>query len=76
MPQYAVLVHSMHIKAEMANLSDDKLGAIMSAAVVKVLDKMRIHMNEQGVTDWQFLSHSLTRLDAHLLLSVLVHQNN
>lgn len=76
MKDCGVLVHSMPIKPDMADLSDDDLAQIMSKAMTVILVKMEDELEVQGVKSWQYLSHSLTRLDRHLLLSVLVQKNS
>jgi hypothetical protein len=76
MIDHSVLVQSMPIKAEMTDLSEDDLGQLISKTIALILAKMENTMQAKGLKSWQVLSHSLTRLDRHLLLSVLVQTEN
>ena len=74
MIEYGIMVKSMPVKPELQDLNDDDLGKIMSQAIVRHLLETTEDMNPQGLKNWRILSHCLTRLDAHLLLSYLVEK--
>jgi len=76
MMEYGIMVKSMPVKPELQDLNDDDLGKVMSQAIVRTLLETTDDMNSQELKSWRILSHCLTRLDAHLLLSFLVEREN
>jgi len=76
MMEYGIMVKSMPVKPELQDLNEDDLGKVMSQAIVRTLLETTEDMNSQGLKNWRVLSHCLTRLDAHLLLSFLVEREN
>ena len=73
MAEDGMMVQTLEIKPEMADLSPEKIGQSLAGELGKLLSTAArglVNLPDKG--HWEIVSHSLTRLDRHLILSVVI----
>ena len=70
--QYGVHTKPIKITDELLNLPDDKLCTIMSKVITDTLGEAIQEVRAKNTRNWLIVSHTLTRLDNRLLLTLLV----
>jgi len=76
MPQYehAVMFHTARLAPDLANRSDDQFGAGLGIHLAPLIEKMTKGAETFQGGGWEVLSHQLTPLDGHLVMSLLLRR--
>lgn len=72
MDRYGIATRTLNIKPDMQDATADELSVAMSSVLDQSLQMIQIQVNNlPNAQNPVLLSHSLTRIGSHLLLSVL-----
>ena len=72
MTEYGVMVQTIDIKPGMADATATKVSQNFTAGLNQIVQKASKGLATPQGKGWKILSHSLTRVDRYLILSLLI----
>ena len=76
MAEYGMMVHSIEITPDMADQSANEFSQRLSGGLGQILNTAMNGLKTFQRGDWEIVSHSLTRVDRHLVLSLLIRRDD
>jgi hypothetical protein len=75
MAEYGMMVHTLDIKPDMADLTASEFSQNLTGGLGQILHNVMEGLKKFQQGEWEIVSHSLTRVDRHLVLSLLIRRN-
>lgn len=72
--KYAFIVNTLEIKAPLADATSDELSQHLAIALGNLAESLTKAVPELPGSQYQIVSHCLTRIDRHLVLTVLTRR--
>ena len=70
--EYATMVQTAELKPGLADFTSDEVGQNIAVGLSQVLQKASKGLQTLQGGGWEILSHDLTRIDRHLVVSLLI----
>ena len=72
--EYSVMVQPIELKAGAADATGDELTVSLGNTMLPLVGKLGEYAEKLPPGGWELVSHDLTRIDRHLLLSFLLRR--
>jgi hypothetical protein len=76
MAEYGMMVQTLDIKPDMADLTAGEFSQNLTGSLGQLLHNAISGLKNFQQGDWEIVSHSLTRVDRHLVLSLLIRRHS
>lgn len=74
MVEYGVMAGSAELKPEIKTAPSDQVTQALTAILSNELNKVNKAVNSFQGGGWEIISHELTRIDSHVIVSFLVRR--
>ena len=74
MSEYSVIVTSIDLLPGIEDASKDDINAGLTQSLSQVVQKAAQGIRSLPEGDWEIVSHDLTRLQSHLIVSLLIRR--
>ncbi|MCK5600315.1 hypothetical protein KAR91_00430 [Candidatus Pacearchaeota archaeon] len=74
MAEYGMMVQTIEIKPDIADAPASEFSQYFTAGLNQIVQKASKGLNSFEGGGWSFVSHDLTKIDHHLVLSLLIQK--
>jgi hypothetical protein len=74
--EYGFIVRTVEIKPGLADATTDEVSRMLTAGMVPLVQDIEKSLPKLPPGDWRVLSHNLTRIDRHLILTFLISRES
>lgn len=74
MGEYGIMVQALGIKPDMLDATPEQIGQSFTAGLGRMVEKASKGVDSFDGGGWTIVSHALTKLDRHLIISFLLHR--